>query len=186
MYRDAVLSNYLSYHAQLICDWASENGPSWHTKFHHIFHICCIITNELLKLGKYNFHHQYTISQATLYSLQNVNIVYRTQHMYHFVMWCILCPLGPFSLAQSHILIQIIIISNESTQFTMYCYCAVTDMVLDEYSQLKLLLLATQLLCNGNLAQLATIFGNKRYPALPHSMDECQHAATQNASIYHT
>ena len=28
-----------------ICDWASENGLSGHTKFDHIFHICCIITN---------------------------------------------------------------------------------------------------------------------------------------------
>ena len=35
-----------------ICDWASENGPSRHTKFDHIFHICCIITNELQMLCK--------------------------------------------------------------------------------------------------------------------------------------
>ena len=28
------------------CDWASKNGPSGHTKFDHIFHICCIITNS--------------------------------------------------------------------------------------------------------------------------------------------
>ena len=26
--------------------------------------------------------------------------------MYRFVIWCILCPLGPFSLARSHILLD--------------------------------------------------------------------------------
>ena len=98
-----------------ICDWASENGPSGHTKFDHIFHICCIITNELLKLCMYNFHQRYTISQATLYSLQNINILYRTQDMYHFVMWCILCPLGPFSLARSHILVVFNAVSIKSS-----------------------------------------------------------------------
>ena len=45
-----------------ICDWASENGPSEHTKFDHIFHICCIITCNVLKLYKCNFYHQLTIS----------------------------------------------------------------------------------------------------------------------------
>ena len=39
-----------------------------------------------------------------MYSLQNINIVYKTQDTYHYVMWCILCPLGPFLLAQSHML----------------------------------------------------------------------------------
>ena len=34
------------------CDWASDNGPSGHTNFDHIFHVCCIITNDLLKLLK--------------------------------------------------------------------------------------------------------------------------------------
>ena len=85
-----------------ICDWASENRPSGHTKFDHIFHICCIITNALLMLCKYNFQHQYTILLEILYSLQNVNIVHRTQDIYHYLMWCILCPLDPFSLGQSH------------------------------------------------------------------------------------
>ena len=31
------------------CDWANKNGPSGHIKFLHIFQICCIITNDLLK-----------------------------------------------------------------------------------------------------------------------------------------
>ena len=38
-----------TYHVSLvICDWASENGPSGHTKFDHIFQICLFITNNLL------------------------------------------------------------------------------------------------------------------------------------------
>ena len=53
---------FLLFMITIICDWASENGPSGHTKFNHIFHICCNITNELVKLCKYNFHHQHTIS----------------------------------------------------------------------------------------------------------------------------
>ena len=40
------------YECLYICDWASENGPSGHTNFDHIFHVCCIITNDLLKLYK--------------------------------------------------------------------------------------------------------------------------------------
>ena len=38
-----------------ICDRASDNGPSGHTNFDHIFHICCIITNDLLK----QYHRQH-------------------------------------------------------------------------------------------------------------------------------
>ena len=87
----------------VICDWASENGPSGDTKFDHIFQIYCIIANDLLKLYKWNLYHQLTISQATFYNLLKVNIVPRTQNVYHFVIWCFLCPLGPFLLAQSHI-----------------------------------------------------------------------------------
>ena len=30
-----------------ICDWANENGPSGHTKFDHIFQLCCTITIAL-------------------------------------------------------------------------------------------------------------------------------------------
>ena len=37
-----------------ICDWDSENGPSGRTEFDHIFHICCIITNNLLWLYKWS------------------------------------------------------------------------------------------------------------------------------------
>ena len=80
-----------------ICDWVSENGPSGHTNFDHIFHICCIITNDLLKL------YQLRISQVTFYSLKKANIVHRTQDMYHFVISHNLCPFGPFLLARSHI-----------------------------------------------------------------------------------
>ena len=35
--------------------------------------------------------------------LQKVNIVHRTQDVYRFVIWCILCKLGPFLLAQSYV-----------------------------------------------------------------------------------
>ena len=38
------------YDKLAICDWASEKGPSGHTKFDQIFHICCIITLDMLKL----------------------------------------------------------------------------------------------------------------------------------------
>ena len=37
-----MLTNY-------ICDLAGENGPSGHIKFHYIFQIWCIITNDQLQ-----------------------------------------------------------------------------------------------------------------------------------------
>ena len=42
------------YTVIVTCDWASKNGPSGHTKFDHIFQICCIISNYLLKVLKKN------------------------------------------------------------------------------------------------------------------------------------
>ena len=32
-----------------ICDQASENGPSGHIKFDHLFQLCCIITKNINK-----------------------------------------------------------------------------------------------------------------------------------------
>ena len=42
------------YTVIVTCDWASKNGPSGHIKFDHIFQICCIISNYLLKVLKKN------------------------------------------------------------------------------------------------------------------------------------
>ena len=36
----------------MVTAWASKNGPSRHIKFHHVFQMCCIKTNAVLKLLK--------------------------------------------------------------------------------------------------------------------------------------
>ena len=62
MFIHIYIARYSLHNIIIICGWASENGPSGHTKFDHTFHFCCIITNDLLKLCKWNFYHQLTVS----------------------------------------------------------------------------------------------------------------------------
>ena len=52
LYQLVECCEYGNLRDKMICDWASKNGPSGHINFDHIFHICCIITNDLLKLHK--------------------------------------------------------------------------------------------------------------------------------------
>ena len=56
-----------------------------------------------------------------IYSLWKQNIMHRTQDIYHFVIWCILCQLGPFLLVQSHITTKQLPLYQLTTKIQM-CY----------------------------------------------------------------
>ena len=71
-----------------------------HIKF-DIFQTCYIILSAEAIAVK--FSPSKTNLIGNILQLTKVNIVHRTQDIYHFVIIYILCQLGPFLLAQSHI-----------------------------------------------------------------------------------
>ena len=98
-------SIYITLHTK--CDQASENQPNCHTKFDHVFQVCCIITfiSYTIKVKftplLYNF-----IGNLLKVYYKNTQCKSRPRDIHYFVIRYVysLCQFGWFSLAQPQIL----------------------------------------------------------------------------------